>query len=239
MKQVSVFLATLITATVLWAREPVKSARTIEVIDVPTADVLDHYGYNVSFRFGKEGNLQTKTGFGVFPRLNLGFGLDAERVIGTENGRMNKPSINVKFRLFDGRNKLPALALGFDGQGYQYNKATEEYDQREKGLYLVSTSENLIKDFMLHIGGNIFDFDEGNSTRGFLGASYLYDNTFGLMAEWDSITEYKDRRINYGAKYYVTPVFAVEVAGRNVRITPTSSRRETERIIKLVYTGAF
>src|SRR5262245_26494247 len=89
-----------------------------DVIDIPTAEVLDHYGYRVSFRFANEGALQAKTLFGVFPRLNLGFSLDGERVIGTEDARMNEPTLNVKFRLFDGHKVLPALAIGYDGQGY-------------------------------------------------------------------------------------------------------------------------
>lgn len=217
---------------------PLKN-RDIFVIDIPTADVVDHYGYHVNFRFGSEGALQTKTAFGVFPRLNLGFGLDGERVLGTEDARMNKPTINVKFRLFDGRQNLPALALGYDGQGYVYNRTTDEYEQREKGLYLVSSTEFFAKDLFLHLGGNIIDFDEGNSTRGFVGFSYTYEQIFGLMLEWDHATEYDERRINFGLKYFVSPVFTVDAIGRNIPESSTSSSRETERIVKLNYTGSF
>lgn len=213
--------------------------RTVEVIDVPTADVVDHYGYNVSFRFGKEGALQTKTLFGVFPRLNLGFGFDAERVIGTEDARLNKPTINVKFRLFDGKKALPALAIGFDGQGYRFNRATDEYDQREKGLYLVLTKEALARNLMFHLGGNIFDFEESNSTRGFLGLSYVYESTIGLLFEVDHATEWDERRVNFGARYFVTPVFTIDLAGRNTPETSGSTERETERIVRLSYTGSF
>lgn len=213
--------------------------RDVEVIDTPTADVVDHYGYNVSFRFAKEGSLQTKTLFGVFPRLNLGFGLDAERVIGTEDARMNKPTINVKFRLFDGKKALPALALGYDGQGYRWNKVTDEYDQREKGLYLVATKEVFVPALHLNLGVNCFDFDRGNSTRGFVGMSYVYERTIGVMLEWDHATEYDERRINFGAKYFVTPVFTVDIAGRNTPEFAGSESRETERIVRLSYTGSF
>src|SRR5882672_11706253 len=111
-----VFLfAVLVLPAIGYSREPsaepsagpsATPARLLDVIDVPTADVLDHYGYFVSFRFGQEGNLQTKTAFGVFPRLNLGFGLDGEHVIGTQDARMNKPTLNVKLRLFDGKDVL-------------------------------------------------------------------------------------------------------------------------------------
>lgn len=223
----------------LLAEERSYQNRFGEVIDIPTADVVDHYGYNVSFRFGQEGALQAKTAFGVFPRLNLGFGLDGERVLGTEDARMNKPTINVKFRLFDGQGAIPALAIGFDGQGYVFNKALDEYEQREKGFYLVGTTEILVPGFLLHLGGNIFDFDEGDTTRGFMGLSYVYQNTLGFMFEYDHATEYKERRINYGLKYFITPVFTVDAVARNIPEAPRRSKRETERIIRLSYTGSF
>lgn len=211
----------------------------IEIVDVPTADVVDHYGYNVSFRFGKDGRLQSKTAFGIFPRLNLGFGFDAERVIGTGNGRLNNPTLNVKFRLFDGKRALPALAIGFDAQGYNFNKVLDEYEQQEKGLYAAATKEILVPNLIFNIGVNHFDFDKGNSTRGFFGLAYTYAHTIGLLFEWDHATDYDERRINFGGRYFVTPVFVVDLIGRNVPIGPTRSDRETERIVRLGYTGSF
>jgi hypothetical protein len=214
-------------------------ARDINVIDVPTAEVVDHYGYNVAFRFGREGALQTKTAFGVLPRLNLGFGLDAEQVIGRGDSRMNKPTLNVKFRLFDGRRALPALAIGFDDQGYVWNKTLDEYEQREKGLYLVASNEIGVPNLNLHVGMNHYDFHHGDTTRGFFGFGYTYEQLVGLMAEWDHATNWRERRINFGLKYYVSPVFTVDAIGRNIPKFPDSKARETERILRLVYTGSF
>ena len=221
------------------AQETSWDLRPIEVVDIPTADVVDHYGYGVNFRFGGEGALQTKTAFGVFPRLNIGFGLDGERVIGTQDARLNKPTINVKFRLFDGQGVIPAIAMGFDGQGYVFNKTLDEYEQREKGFYVVGTTELLVPDLLLHVGGNIFDFDESNAVRGFFGLTYVYQKTLGIMGEYDHATEYKERRINYGVKYFVTPLFTVDAVARNIPTAPGRSKRETERIIRLSYTGSF
>lgn len=225
-------------ATGLWSEEVTPRSRSIEVIDVPTADVVDHYGFFVNFRFGSEGALQCKTAFGVFPRLNLGFGLDGEHVIGTEDARLNKPTINVKFRLFDGKGFLPALAIGYDGQGYIYNKTTDEYEQREKGFFLVGTTELFVKNLLATVGGNIYDFDEGHAARAFLGLSYEYKKTIGLLFEYDSLTEYDERRINYGLKYFITPDFTVDLIGRNIPEFLGSEGRETERIVRLNYTGS-
>ena len=219
--------------------DPLARAREINVIDIPTAEVVDHYGYNVNFRFGRDGALQTKTAFGVFPRLNLGFGLDAEHVIGTGDSRMNKPTLNMKFRIFDGKPALPALAVGFDGQGYVWNKALNDYEQREKGLYLVGSKEIIFPDFNVHAGVNHFDFEHGHSTRGFFGLDYTYEHLVGVMGEWDHATNYRERRFNFGARYYVSPVFTVEAIVRNIPKFPESEARITERIVRLAYTGSF
>jgi hypothetical protein len=238
---------TLVWAVVLFALptvvrsedRAVVKARDINVIDIPTAEVVDHYGYNVAFRFGRDGDLQTKTAFGVLPRLNLGFGLDGENVIGRGDARLNRPSMNIKFRAFDGHRLLPAIAIGYDSQGYVWNKHLGEYEQREKGLYLVGSSELGLPDLNLHVGVNHFDFDKGDTTRGFFGMTYTYDQLVGLMAEWDHATNWRERRINFGGKYYVTPQFSVDAIGRNIPKSPGARSRETERIVRLVYTGSF
>lgn len=232
--------AIFIGPSFLGAQEPAVARPYLgEIVDTPTADVVDHYGYNVNFRFGKDGNLQTKAVFGIFPRLNLGFALDGEHVMGTGDARMNKPTINLKFELFDGRENLPALALGFDGQGYEFIQGPDEYEQREKGLYLVGTKEAFFEGFLLNLGLNWFDFDEGDATRGFTGFSYLYQHLMGIYFEWDSFNKSSDRRLNYGAKYYVTPAFSLDFAFRNIRVDPAFSDRETERLIRINYTGSF
>ncbi len=239
--RLSLLTLALVVAHGVNAAEPLARARDIQVIDIPTADVIDHYGYNVNFRFGSEGALQTKATFGVFPRLNLGFGLDGEHVLGTGDSRLNRPTLNVKFRAFDGTQVLPALAIGFDGQGYVWNKAIDEYEQREKGLYAVASHEIGVPDLFLHVGVNHFDFDHGDSTRGFVGMNYTIDQIVGLMVELDHATFWRERRVNFGAKYYVTPVFTVDAIGRNIPDPefPGSHHRETERIVRLSYTGAF
>jgi len=225
----------------LSAREKVVSVSSplTEIIDTPTAEVVNNYGYTVNFRFGSEGALQTKTSFGLFPRLNLGFGLDGEQVLGTGDARLNKPTINVKFRIFDGKQLLPALALGYDGQGYVWNKQVDEYEQREKGFYLVAAEEFIFPDLWLNIGVNNYDFQEGDATRCFGGLSYIYAKTLGALFEYDHASEYDERRINFGLKYFVTPVFTVDALGRNIPDGLEGEKRITERIVRLNYTGSF
>jgi hypothetical protein len=241
LKRLFVVLIVAVAATVARAAEPVASSRSLytDVVDIPTADIVDNYGYDVSFRFASDGAVQAKTLFGVLPRLNIGFGLDGEHVIGNDDMRVNKPTINVKFQIIKPESRLSTLALGFDGQGYRYNQATDEYEQREKGLYLVSTTRIFTPDLLFHLGGDIFDFDEHNSARAFTGLTYTYQSMFSLLFEYDNVDMYKERRIDYGVKLFITPVFTVDLLGRNVPVDMAHERRETERVVRLSYAGSF
>ena len=67
-------------------------------------------------------------GFGVLQRLNLGASMQADRFIGTESSiKFVRPEIQVKFRFYDGGQYIPALALGYDGQGYFYDRVRKKY----------------------------------------------------------------------------------------------------------------
>lgn len=209
-------------------------APLMELIDVPTAEVLDRYGFDSSFRFYSGGGMLAKTHFGVFPRLNVGFGLDADGFVGNESADLHKPSLNVRFRFFDGQRHLPALALGYDGQGLFFNKATDKYDQREKGLFLVGSGEVVVPDLSMHAGLNVYDFTNDH-LYGFVGLRYLYQDVVAFNAEWDNIRVGRDSRLNGGLSWWITPSFAVEFAGRDLG----GPSRRPERIVRLVYTGGF
>ncbi|MBP9127208.1 MAG: hypothetical protein KBG07_00385 [Elusimicrobia bacterium] len=224
------FIAILVGA-MGWARA---GAPVVELIDVPTAEILDRYGFNTSFRFYSDGGMLAKTYFGVFPRLNVGFGLDAEGFVGDEAVGLNKPTLNVRFRFYDGQRNLPALALGYDGQGLFYNEETDKYNQREKGLYLVGSGEVFVPDLSLHAGANIYEFSNDH-LYGFMGLRYVYKDLLGLTGEWDNVRNGRDSRLNLGGSWWLTPSFALELAVRDL----WAAGREPERIVRLSYTGGF
>jgi hypothetical protein len=216
--------------TTLRAEAPV-----VELIDIPTAEVVDHYGVNSSFRFYSGGGVLTKAAFGVLPRLNVGFGLDAQRFIGNRSVDLNRPTLNMKLRAFDGSRNLPALALGYDGQGYFFNKQTDKYDQREKGLYAVGSGEIIVPGLSLHGGFNMFDFKD-DRIYGFTGIQYLFQGVVGAVFETDNMFyRPRDIRFNVGCRYYVTPSFSLDLAGRDL----WAGGRKAERILRITYSASF
>jgi hypothetical protein len=220
----------LLIATAASAALPV-----VEFIDLPTAEVTDHYGAHVSFRFYSGGGVLTKTDFGVLPRFNVGFGLDAEHFIGQETVDLNRPTLNMKLRVYDGARNLPALALGYDGQGYFFDKETDKYRQREKGLYAVGSGEVLTPGLSLTGGLNIYDF-RTDDVYGFTGVQYLWQELVGIIFEADNLFHRpRYNRFNLGGRYHVTPSFALDVAGRDL----WAGGREAERIVRISYSASF
>jgi hypothetical protein len=220
----------------------------IELIDIPTAGILDYYGFQLRTRAYSAGGVQTGLNFGVLERLNLGASMAVDRLIGSESHiKMRRPEIQVKFRFYDGGYYIPAAALGYDGQGYYYqgNHDYPEYGkylEKSRGLYLAGSKEVGIPNFVLHSGFNISDFDE-NLLFGFIGANYTVENKVSFMLEFDNLFHagYPSRS-NVGTRIYVTPYLQLDLSIRELgahRDFNRDLKRKSERIVQLKYNTNF
>jgi hypothetical protein len=213
-----------------------------ELIDIPTASILDYGAFSSRSRFFTSGGVVEWVSFGVFQRLNIGASLNVDKFIGTgEPVQVTRPDLQVKFRFYDGTPILPALAVGFDGQGYFYNRVDHLYNQRDHGLYLVGSQEILVPGFQVHAGMNIPDFDN-NPLFGFMGADYNIKDKVLVMAEWDNINNFYDSRLNLGFRVYITTNFSVDFAVRSIGRGGTYDNGlapGNERVVTLKYIGNF
>jgi hypothetical protein len=207
----------------------------IEAVDIPTADILDPMTFATAFRFYSEGGIMSRLVLGPFKRLNLGVFFDAQRVIGGDDPHMVTPDIFVKIRFFDGTDIIPALALGYENQGYLYQESTTDFLQDERGLYLVGSHEIFLPDFELHAGMNIPKVDDAE-LFGFFGATWKIVPSFALLAEYDNIRKAPSSRVNLGGRFWINAAFNVDVAARNVG---RGDDRGAERIVRLNYTHKF
>src|SRR4029077_7995143 len=99
----------------------------IEAIDIPTADILDPATYALNFRFYNLGGIASRLVIGPLKRVNLGITFDGQNIIGSQDPHLVRPSVYFKLRAFDGTDILPALALGYDNQGYLYQESTRDF----------------------------------------------------------------------------------------------------------------
>lgn len=213
-----------------------------DVIDAPTAAVLDYGGYSSRSRFYSQGGLLEYTSFGVYPGLNIGASAAVDGLIGNEKEvRVRAPAAQVRYRFYDGSEVLPSLAFGYDGQGYLYNSMSKRFDERQRGFYVVGTKEVLAPGLEIHPSFNISDFNT-NSIYGCIAATYNIRDKAGILAEWDSINNFHDSRVNLGVRAYLTPSFSVDIGVRSVGgggFFSDGERRSAERVVQLKYSGNF
>ncbi len=208
-----------------------------DLIDCPTANVVEYGGYDLNFRLyqpkdeGENGFL-TRLFFGVLPHINLGIFFDTQNLIGKGNIKLRRPRMYFKFQLFSSQieNYIPAVAFGYEDQGYgAYTDGN--YEQREKGIYLVVSQPSLIPAGQVHVGINLYEFDDP-FVRGFVGVSLPLGDEFIPLFEYDNLGEGSESRLNIGVRYQIVPNLHIEIAGRDIVNT-------TERILRIEYKGNF
>lgn len=213
-----------------------------DLIDMPTAAVLDLGGFATRSRFFSSGGFVDWVGFGVYPRVNLGVSANIERLVGNSSPvQLTRPELQLKARFFDGDRYIPAFAVGFDGQGWLYNRPIKRYNHKQRGVYVIGTQEIGLPGLQAHAGMNVSDFDS-NSVFGMIGLSLNLRDKLKLMAEWDAINDVFDSRFNAGVRFYLTPYFNFDVAVRAIGHGGTFSNgqpREPERIVQFKYVGNF
>ncbi len=220
----------------LFSREEIVLTPETSLIDIPTAGVIDYSNFEIKTRFYNNGGVLTYMNIGIINnRLNLGASVMIDRLIGSQSPvKMIKPEMQIKLRFYDGGYYLPAMALGYDGQGYYYDSSTKKYMQKGKGLYLVGSKE-VVSKMMGHLGFNIPDFDDGY-LFGFIGLNYSIEDNVNISVEYDNFfhSDYNSR-FNLGVSINATPSFTVSVALRNLgrnSTFPNGYPEKTERIVQ-------
>ena len=212
------------------------------VIDAPTAATLDPGTFAVQSRFYSGGGLLQYISLGVFRGLNIGASMSADGLVGSHSSvGIRTPQAQIKYRFFDGNRYLPALAVGYDGQGYDYNPLIHDYSQQGRGFYLVGSQELLIPGLQIHPSVNVSGTNS-NSVFGAIPITYTIKNKIELLAEWDNINNFVDSRVNLGIRFYVTRHFDIDIAARTINeggYYSNGEPRGPERIVQFRYIGNF
>ena len=205
----------------------------VDLVDAPTSNVLDYGGFRLNFRLYSAGGVLGHISFGVFKRLNIGASWDIEKLLGSEDPRTVAPALYAKFRVYDGGDILPSMAIGYDGQGRFYDRSIDEYSERERGLYAAFSREIAVPELQIHAGANIAKFKEGE-VFGFTGISYRIEDKVALITEYDNIRKGANNRFNAGVRFFPVPSLAIDFAFRRI-----ASVFEKERIIRINWVGSF
>ncbi|MDR0291922.1 MAG: hypothetical protein LBI01_04035 [Elusimicrobium sp.] len=225
------FTVFIISAAALQAQDLRKDAI---LIDVPTAETLDQYSADFNARFYSQNSVMTSVDFGIFPRLNVGFSIAAQQLLGNETPvRVLAPQLQAKFKIYDGSLYLPAIAVGYDGRAYMYDRVSGKYAQEKKGAYLVLSREVFIPNLQIHPGVNVSDFDS-SKVFFFTGLNFNIEDKAALMFEWDNVHNINNSRLNAGVRVYFTDSVEADFALRDF-----TRRNMFERALQIRYKAHF
>jgi hypothetical protein len=203
-------------------------------IDTPTSGMLDYSAYDLDFRLFSGGGILTRLNFGVFKIVNLGLGWELAEVIGLQSITVAPPTLAVKIKPFSGGLVLPSIAFGYDGQGYFYNKTTNDFAQKERGVFLLFGREFFFSGLEMNFGANMNDF-KSNKVYGFTSMNISLDEKIYFLAEYDNINYLPASRFNTGIKFFITSDLSIAIEGRDIG----AADRQAERIVSINYRGRF
>lgn len=142
-------------------------------VDSPTAGLLPRGSYAVDLQLFPSGGMLARVAVGLLSRVTAGFSYGGLNIIGRGELDWN-PAVEfqAKLRIKDETFIMPAIAFGFDSQGYgAYDDEEERYEIKSKGAYAVlSKSFWMVGPLGLHAGANYsLEDDDGDDDISFFG----------------------------------------------------------------------
>lgn len=178
-------------------------ARNIELVDVPTANTLLQGEIRIDFKFAPGGGILTRLYVGLFDRVFLGGSFNVNNVIGSGDIVPDfPPNFAVKIRATDDDGPVPAISIGYDGQGYMNIPA--------KGVFLAVTKELSISSIIMQLSAIINTNDFVHVAQGIdfgAGAAFAFTREFTACAEIDGLFGGDNRaRVSFGLGYFFNPI---------------------------------
>lgn len=162
-----------------------------KLVDCPTAGLLPKGSFDLEVRAYSGGGLLAKASVGLTDRLAMGLSFGGGNIIGAGKITWNpRPEAQIKYRLFEESPLWPAVAIGFDSQGYgSYSDSSERYEIKSKGVYGVLSKNYHLggRPLGLHFGVYYsFEKKDGDDDPSFfLGLDKGLNEELSLVAEYD------------------------------------------------------
>jgi hypothetical protein len=220
------------------------------LIDMPTAGVLEKGFVNVTADIMGGGVLIAYLDVGVFKNLSFGISYGGANVIGTGSIDWYKwPGINIRVRVLDEKNALPAITLGFDSQGSgMYFDDKNRYTFKSPGFFAAASKNFELWGFLaLHATGNYsLEGDDGdNFANLMLGAEKTIGSEVSFIIEYnfafnDNKNEFSNGKgyFNAGLRWSVGSGFTIEFDLRDILKNSTLNTTSADRGLRIEYIQA-
>ncbi len=219
--------------------------RGFYIIDYPHANVPPHGSYSVSLRLQPNGGILMGFHFGFFEYFLLGVQYGGTGIVGYGTINPNPmPGIDLRVRLKDDDYYTPAIALGFNSQGYD-DYLSGRYEIKSPGLYLVitKTAYFVFGNMYFTVGVNYStETSDGDSDpNGWVGVSLYFPQGLSLITEYnlginDNITTRGVGYLSFGLKWVYMNNLQMLFAFRDLL---NNKGMGINRVISIMYTGYF
>jgi hypothetical protein len=221
-----------------------------QLIDLPCAKMLPRSGVTAGLRLSPDGGLLASVSVGLTDRFGIGASYGGTNIIGMGRVHMNpQPAVQIQALLFDEQFLSPAVAVGFDSQGFlRYDKSRKRYPIKSRGVYAVaSKNTSFLGGLGLHGGVNVsLENEDGDRDLDvFAGCHKWVTPEWVLIGEYDAALNDRKGRdpfsgeglLNLGVRWLFAPDFYFELAWKNVLETGDLMNRNA-REVKLVYASS-
>ncbi len=209
MKRISFFKLLAIIALFTWSAgaQNIEAVKSLLIIDCPSAATLERGSFLSILHMYNDGGMLGYLDVGISNRLMFGISYGGTNIIGSGKVDWNPQiAVNVRYRLIDEALAFPAIALGYNGQGFgRYLDSLGRYEEKSKGIYAAaSKSFNFLGTLAFH-GGVNYSFerkDNDKDLNAFVGLEKSINSELSLFAEYDfAINDNTGRSIGQGKGY--------------------------------------
>ncbi len=214
------------------------------LVDCPTAEILERGSYAFNTVVYPEGGALVGIGIGLLHNLSVGFTYGGLEVIGSGEPDWNpRVEFQARLKLIEESFALPAIALGFDSQGFgryfeeypdkraepdpDLRAPVERYQVKSKGFYAVGSKHYAFLGTLgLHGGINYsLENDDDEALNFFFGVEKSLSPEMSLLAEYDmAINDNEDNEafgegfgyLNIGLSWIFAERLRIEVDLRNL-----------------------
>jgi len=194
-------------------------------VNFPTAGVLPKSSFASYTGLGTFGNTMLEIAYSPMVNFEFGLAYSSRNFVGTgDMDFQTLPGVRLKYRFIDETNTMPAIAIGFESQGFGFfAKGNNRFEQLSPGLFFVASRNFSVPIGMLslHLGAN-YNFEESRATsRGYnlyIGMEQTLGSRLSLNAEFngnlnDNNSNFTNKRLilNTSLKYAVTSKVNLEL----------------------------
>ena len=198
----------------------------LNLVSIPTAGTLPRGSFTLESLIIKNGGIVPRLSIGFSDNFTVGMSYGVQNLIGDTKPSINKttPEVQIKYRIFDESEKMPALVYGLDTQGRgvfhkqdsilsfsgksDSTRTLNRYDQKAWGMYIVfSKNWNLMGNLGMHAGisKSLSENDDGDKDLNvFFGFDKELNRSFSLLVEYDAALNDNLTEDDYGAIKNIT-----------------------------------